>query len=616
MPKGRILAVDDQRYFRELLEGMLAEEGFEVQTASGGREALSMLERSNFDVILTDLVMPEMDGNELVHRVKQFDPDQDIVVVTGVVDVKTAVDSMKLGASEYLLKPFDRDTLASTLEGVLHRRRLRVEHARLLAENIEYMGERTLIERAMALFSFLSVEPLTERIVDGLCVETGAQGGILWIADEAGADTLRLVSARGLVRIDEEPEALAISELLPEFRDGTARSQVVDEQGKPAEDGESLVLVLRDESRVSGVIRLTDKLGGDRFDAVDRSCAEKFVGFAQSALVNAVRHSALERRTLADATTGAYTTEYFENAVRKEIEKSIRHGRTFSILKVSFAPLAPMRQDVGERACQDWLGDVVQRFSGLQRSSDLLGFDGEGQFMALMSEADTLGATLLKRRAAEMFDSVLAQALADDGAMAGLAAEHRPQLSLAVVTYPVDGTQLEGLMRTLDERLEQDRTSLVHELELDRRSLAECFDLLLDRGFAESRDMVEKIGELVLAEPLRSTSGRALLYASPGRIFANAVSHGLSESRSHADKDVEISILSAAARPTGLDEQVSWVTDRTTHEASFVIRLGAGPAYAVICDDVTDMGRGRVFHTADRSLVEHLAFRVQRDLAA
>ncbi|HXV36870.1 MAG TPA: response regulator, partial [Myxococcota bacterium] len=71
MPKGRILAVDDQRYFRELLEGMLGEAGFEVQTASGAEEALRILERASFDILLTDLVMPQMDGNELVHRVKQ-----------------------------------------------------------------------------------------------------------------------------------------------------------------------------------------------------------------------------------------------------------------------------------------------------------------------------------------------------------------------------------------------------------------------------------------------------------------------------------------------------------------------------------------------------------------
>jgi len=177
MPKGRILAVDDQRYFRELLEGMLTDAGFEVQTAAGADEALGVLEHANFDIVLTDLVMPQVDGNELVHRVKQRYPDQDVVVVTGVVDVKAAVDAMKLGASEYLLKPFDRETLTSTLEGVLQGRRLRNEHAKLLNENIEYMDERSLLQRATALFAFLTIEPLAERILDGLCFETGAQGG-------------------------------------------------------------------------------------------------------------------------------------------------------------------------------------------------------------------------------------------------------------------------------------------------------------------------------------------------------------------------------------------------------------------------------------------------------
>jgi CheY-like chemotaxis protein len=622
MPKGRILAVDDQRYFRELLEGMLVEEGFEVQTASGGREAIGLLERSNFDVVLTDLVMPEMDGNEFVHRVKQSDPDQDVVVVTGVVDVKTAVDSMKLGASEYLLKPFDRETLATTLEGVLHRRRLRIEHARLLAENIEFMGERTLIERAMALYSFLSTDVLSERIVDGLCVETGAQGGILWIAGEAGADSLGLVSARGLVRVDEEPQSIAVSELPSGFREGTLRSKVVDDQGNLFDEGEGILLVLRDEARVSGLVRLTDKLGGERFNAVDRSCAEKFVGFAQTALVNAKRFEALEHRHLEPAATepGSNTIEHFENAVCKEIEKSARHGRTFSILEVAFTRLEGMRSDAGERAYRDWLADVIEQFSALQRSTDVLSFDGEGRFMAMLPDADALGATILRRRAGEIFESVLKRTTSEGGAMAGLAPERRPQLSLAVVTYPADGTQLEGLMRLLAERGADDRKSLVRELQLATRPLAECLNLLLERGFSASRDVTAKIGQLILGEPQRASSGRTLLYTAPGRMFADVVSQSWSGSSRLADSDMEsdmeIEVLSDEARPDDLDDRVRWVMDRGPHDTPYVVRLGEGPAYALICDDMTDAGHGRLFHTADRSLVEHLAFRVQRRVDA
>ena len=140
MPKGRVLAVDDQRYFRELVDGLLSEEGFETQTASSGEEALRLLEQAHFDIVLTDLVMPGMDGSELVHRIKQRDPEQDVVVVTGVVDVKTAVEAMKLGATDYLLKPFDRTTLASTLENILQRRRLRAEHPCDRVDDVGFSG--------------------------------------------------------------------------------------------------------------------------------------------------------------------------------------------------------------------------------------------------------------------------------------------------------------------------------------------------------------------------------------------------------------------------------------------------------------------------------------------
>ena len=85
MAKARILAVDDQRYFRELIEEMLVEEGFEVQCASSGEEALHILERSLFDVVLTDLVMPAMNGAELVQRIKQRDADQEVVIAPGEI---------------------------------------------------------------------------------------------------------------------------------------------------------------------------------------------------------------------------------------------------------------------------------------------------------------------------------------------------------------------------------------------------------------------------------------------------------------------------------------------------------------------------------------------------
>ncbi|MBW2542881.1 MAG: response regulator [Deltaproteobacteria bacterium] len=613
MPKGRILAVDDQRYFRELLEGMLTEAGFEVQTAASAEEALQVLERSTFDILLTDLVMPQMDGNELVHRVKQRNPDQDVVVVTGVVDVKAAVDAMKLGAAEYLLKPFDSDTLASTLEGVLQSRRLRNEHTKLLNENIEYLDERSLIQRATALFGFLTVEPLAERIIDGLCVETGAQGGVLWVGSNPDGDALELVCARGLVRVEGEQERVALEDLPRELADSTAMSAVLHWGDREGGDREALYIALRDESRIVGLIRLTDKLGGEDFDPVDRSCAEKFSEFAQTALCNALRYGALERKSVEDGATGATDFEFFYNSVRNEIEKSNRHGRCFSVLKVEIGPLDGLRAQFGDVAFRQWVGKAVAQLTRLQRSSDLLSVDGQGRFLVLLPETDALGAAMFKRRA---FDELQASDV-----LAILGPGSRAKIHVAAASYPSDGTQLESLLRLLDERIESDGSSLVREWVVEDKPIAACLGTLLEGGAEERCETVSQIVEFVLAEPARRSGVRSVLFAAPGEILGEAFASGVTALRGRVGKTA-ISVLgeppkSAVERDEDASDTsaVRWVSKRELAGLPpFLIYFGEGSAYAMICEEAPGRDRTRFFHTCDRNLVEHLALRAQHEL--
>jgi FixJ family two-component response regulator len=189
------------------------QQGFEVRTAGSGEDALHLLEREAFDVIVTDLVMPGLSGAELVERVKARAPEQEVIVVTSVGDVRTAVDAMRMGASDYLLKPLDPTLLERSPEGILQRKRLRQEHASLMAENLEYLGHLSLYERTLALFSTLAIEPLADRIVEALCLETRAQGGVAWVARAEDAGRLRLATARGLVRVEREPEEIALDAL-------------------------------------------------------------------------------------------------------------------------------------------------------------------------------------------------------------------------------------------------------------------------------------------------------------------------------------------------------------------------------------------------------------------
>jgi diguanylate cyclase (GGDEF)-like protein len=607
MPKGRILAVDDQRYFRELLEGLLTEEGYDVVTAASGEEALRIIEQSHFDIVLTDLVMPGMDGNDLVHRVKQRDPEQEIVVVTGVVDVKTAVDSMKLGASEYLIKPFDRATLANSLEKIIHNRRLKAEHARLLAENIEYMGERSLFERAAGLFSCLAVDPLAARIVEGLCVETRAQGGVVWVADEEHPGRLNLAAVRGLVRVNEEPDALAIADVPEELVDGSRNSVLRPWGEEGGEERPALYLAMRREERLIGLVRLTDKLGDDEFDSVDQACGEKFVEFGETALANAQRFTAMEQRSLADPSTGAYVFDYFQDMVRTEIEKSNRFGRSFSLLKFSIGSHDPLRRRIGDAEFRDWLALVVKLLQGAMRSADVLAADGEGRFLVLLPETDALGGAVFKQRVLRALDA--------SDVFTRISADERPVVNLAMVNYPGDGTQLESLLRVLDERVEEDRRSPVRALGLERMSLAESLAALIERGEHELPETADSIVRFLLSEVGRRPDDRGLLFIAPGVGLFEAVAEGL-EVLTGVSACTEVVVISERPKPEALSPSVIWLRPPPGSPlAPFLVRYSDGAGYALVRGEKVN-GRGaRFYHTNDRSVVEYLAFQLQRELA-
>jgi len=129
MPNDRILVVDDEETIREIVSSMLGGAHFQTRQASSGVEALSILESGDeFDLVLSDLMMAEMDGITLLGRAKERYPDMPIVMVTAVSDISVALQALRNGAYDYLLKPFEREQLLATVRRALENRRLKREN--------------------------------------------------------------------------------------------------------------------------------------------------------------------------------------------------------------------------------------------------------------------------------------------------------------------------------------------------------------------------------------------------------------------------------------------------------------------------------------------------------
>jgi two-component system response regulator PilR (NtrC family) len=127
----RILVVDDERSMRELLAIVLRREGYEVLLAENGRTAIGLLEREPVDLLISDIKMPDMSGVEVLRAAKKIDPDILGIMITAFASTDTAVEAMRLGACDYLSKPFDVDLLKMKVREKIENRELKQENVLL-----------------------------------------------------------------------------------------------------------------------------------------------------------------------------------------------------------------------------------------------------------------------------------------------------------------------------------------------------------------------------------------------------------------------------------------------------------------------------------------------------
>ena len=122
-PKTRILIVDDDETVRRAFERILSTDHCDVESASGGRDALQRMAQQAFDVVLLDLRMPGMDGLSVLREIKRMHPDCEVVVITGFPELESAKQSVALGAYDYLAKPVGpQDVIQAANAAMLHKR--------------------------------------------------------------------------------------------------------------------------------------------------------------------------------------------------------------------------------------------------------------------------------------------------------------------------------------------------------------------------------------------------------------------------------------------------------------------------------------------------------------
>lgn len=148
--KFKILITDDDMDLRELLTEAVMNWGYEVSVARDGDEALRKLRMERFDIVITDLMMPGMDGLALLQKIKDLDKEILVIIITGYATIETAVKAIESGAYDYIAKPFRLDELMIVIKNACERLRLVLQNRALLEELRTAYGEIGVLKKALS----------------------------------------------------------------------------------------------------------------------------------------------------------------------------------------------------------------------------------------------------------------------------------------------------------------------------------------------------------------------------------------------------------------------------------------------------------------------------------
>ena len=303
---ARVLVVDDEKVIREILSEFLTMEGYVVRSVEDGERALTELRMRPYDLVISDLKMPRLSGLQLLERITEENINVLTVIMTGFGTVETAVEAMKKGAYDYVLKPFKVEEVIHVVQRGLYRQQLQ-------AENIRLREALTIYKVSEVIATSLDIDRILDVILRAAIDETDADVATLHLHDaRAGRydERIKLVNPTHDVQGPDHvvPPTPQYSELLTSFQQGAPVLAHGLKAHRFFTDASSSQLVsfisvpLQVASRVIGLLNVLSFTRGKKFDEGHRKMLSVLASRAATAIENAqlyedlrVKHAAIER---------------------------------------------------------------------------------------------------------------------------------------------------------------------------------------------------------------------------------------------------------------------------------------------------------------------------------
>lgn len=391
--KQRILVLDDEASILELLKQHLEEEGYECESFTSAPSALAELKSNRYDLIITDLKMPEIHGIEVVVRAKELDPEVAVIVVTALMEVTNAIEAMRAGADDYLLKPFNLSEISLAVEKALDRRRLLIENRAYKRELESRVKEATAdLERTNRELRSTQeyLESLLHSTVDAI-LTIDAQARISF----ANEGTVHMF---GYSR--DALHDMTFAQLLHGGQDEIAYINRMLRHDKPLQNYETEI------SHRSGAL-VPVNMSLSQVHSPDRDSLST-LAICKDITQQKRLENELKEMSIKDSLTCLYNQRYFYDRLDAEIERATRQGHPLSLLLFDIDKFKPYNDCHGHLE-----GDKVLRTAGevvleCTREHVDIGFRyGGDEFTVILPEADERQGYVIAERIRQSFEAKL-----------------------------------------------------------------------------------------------------------------------------------------------------------------------------------------------------------------
>lgn len=302
--KGKILVVDDEEKICLSLKALLGIKGYTVETSQKGDSALEMLKRGGYDLLLSDIKMPQFDGLKLLKEAKSFDPNLMVILITGYGSLESAKAAINQGAFDYLTKPIESQELLDSVNSAIKRRKEELSQRQVLAlwkEKNRQLKARisdlnALHQAAVVMASTIDLEQLLGTIIGLATKVIGARVGSIMLLDDTGKE-LRISNAIGIdpevIRNTRLPLGESIAGYVAKHGEPLIVKDVEKDRrfrrtNRQRYETKSLISApLLVKERLLGVINLNNKKRGGKFDERDLKLLVTFANQAAIAIDNA-----------------------------------------------------------------------------------------------------------------------------------------------------------------------------------------------------------------------------------------------------------------------------------------------------------------------------------------